>query len=151
MRILHLTLHRKWFDLIAAGRKTVEYRKDTKYWRKRIFDADGFPKKFDLIHFRNGYGLHRPLMEAEFCCALSTDASSCSAENGEKLDGLTIVIGIGKILRFENYVVEKQRLCGGCGSSAHTSESLCPGCTKQLHDGRTAWVDALEPKPQGVK
>lgn len=26
MEILHLTLKKKWFDLIASGSKTIEYR-----------------------------------------------------------------------------------------------------------------------------
>lgn len=35
---LHLVLTRHWFDLIASGEKTVEYRAMTPYWRKRIWD-----------------------------------------------------------------------------------------------------------------
>jgi len=55
MKILHLTLHKKWFDEILAGTKKIEYREIKPYWTKRLFDDDGSPKKFDMIFFRNGY------------------------------------------------------------------------------------------------
>lgn len=57
--ILHLTLHKKWFKEIAAGDKVFEYRKIKPYWTKRLMDGDKF-KKFNEIHFVNGYGEHRP-------------------------------------------------------------------------------------------
>ena len=62
MRILHLTLYKKWFDLIASGEKTEEYREDKPYWQKRLLEPDGFPKMFDAVNFRNGYSNHAPSM-----------------------------------------------------------------------------------------
>ena len=53
MKILHLTLHRKWFDEILNGTKKIEYRNIKPYWTKRLSDS-GKPKKFDEILFRNG-------------------------------------------------------------------------------------------------
>ncbi len=50
MNILHLTLKRKWFDMILSGEKKEEYREIKPYWRKRLLR-----KSFDAIHFRNGY------------------------------------------------------------------------------------------------
>jgi hypothetical protein len=38
MRVLHLTLKKKWFDMIASGEKTEEYREIKKYWIQRICD-----------------------------------------------------------------------------------------------------------------
>jgi hypothetical protein len=38
MNALHIVLKYQWFDLIASGEKTVEYRKITPYWRARIWD-----------------------------------------------------------------------------------------------------------------
>lgn len=35
---LHLILKGKWYDLIASGEKTEEYREAKPYWIKRIFD-----------------------------------------------------------------------------------------------------------------
>jgi hypothetical protein len=36
MRVLHLTLKKKWFDMIASGEKKEEYREDKEYWRRRL-------------------------------------------------------------------------------------------------------------------
>lgn len=102
-KVLHLTLHRKWFDLVATGLKTIEYRRACEHWRRIIFDKNGQPKKFDEIHFRNGYGAHRPLYVAEFCFAVITHASVSACEHGEEVGGLVIVIGIGQKIRSENY------------------------------------------------
>ena len=61
MRILHLTLYRKWFDKIACGEKTEEYRNAEKpYWCRRLSG-----KTFDEVHFRNGYGKDKPFMRLE--------------------------------------------------------------------------------------
>ncbi len=60
-RILHLTLHKEWFDLINSGQKTEEFRSNTPYWNKRL---DG--KTFDEIHFRNGYAKNARKMVVEW-------------------------------------------------------------------------------------
>lgn len=54
---LYLSLFKNWFDQIAAGTKTEEYRKRSDYWRVRLFvNGDhSMPKMFDKIYFRNGY------------------------------------------------------------------------------------------------
>jgi len=66
MKILHLNLHKKWFDLILAGKKKVEYREIKHYWTKRLFNDDGPQKKFDIILFRNGYSKNAREMKVEF-------------------------------------------------------------------------------------
>ena len=55
MKILNLTLKKKWFDEILAGTKNTEYREIKPYWTKRLLNKDGTPIKYDLIYFRNGY------------------------------------------------------------------------------------------------
>ncbi len=60
-RILHLTLLRKWFDLIASGEKTKEYRKIKPYWTKRLAE-----KEFDEIYFKNGYSKNAPFIRVEW-------------------------------------------------------------------------------------
>ena len=37
-RILHLTLKRKWYEMVASGIKTEEYREIKPYWEKRLLD-----------------------------------------------------------------------------------------------------------------
>lgn len=51
MKTLDLVLTAKWFDLIAEGKKTVEYRRATEYWDNRLCKF----KPGDTIRFRRGY------------------------------------------------------------------------------------------------
>ena len=60
-KILHLNLYRKYFDAIADGTKTTEYRDKTDYWKKRI---EG--REYDIIKFRNGYATNAPTMLVEY-------------------------------------------------------------------------------------
>ena len=82
MKILHLPLMAKWYEMIERGEKLEEYREDKPFWRKRLMEcfrsdkngcADAiFPKcrqcfctygaskpgkfkKFDAVKFRYGY------------------------------------------------------------------------------------------------
>lgn len=36
MKTLTLSLKKKWFDMIASGEKTEEYREISPYWQKRL-------------------------------------------------------------------------------------------------------------------
>lgn len=38
MRILHLPLKKKWYEMIEAEIKTEEYREIKPFWEKRLFD-----------------------------------------------------------------------------------------------------------------
>ena len=60
-RILNLTLKKKWFDLIASGKKKTEFREIKNYWEKRLIH-----KKLDEVQFRNGYKTNSPFMRVEF-------------------------------------------------------------------------------------
>ena len=72
MNVLHLTLKKKWFDLIASGKKKVEYREIKPYWIRRLTisksvvpefrDARMKFIRFDEIHLRNGYRKDSPFM-----------------------------------------------------------------------------------------
>jgi hypothetical protein len=73
-KTLHLTLKKKWFDMIASGEKKEEYREIKDYWVNRLFydfghiwDEDGqvfeyTPNEFETVSARNGYGAHRPVV-----------------------------------------------------------------------------------------
>lgn len=54
MATLHLTLKKKWFDLIKSGIKREEYREIKPYWSRRL------NKHYDRIRFRNGYSRNAP-------------------------------------------------------------------------------------------
>ncbi len=58
-RVLHLTLKKKWFDMIASGQKREEYREMKPYWHKRL------SKQYDVIRFRNGYAPTSPTVTVE--------------------------------------------------------------------------------------
>ena len=36
MKILHLTIKKKWFDMILSGEKKEEYREIKPYWNRRL-------------------------------------------------------------------------------------------------------------------
>ena len=87
MRILHVTLYRKWFDAIAAGHKREEYRAATPYWMSRL------SKQYDEIHFRNGYAKDAPFMRVEYkgVQRKQVDGQECFA------------IQLGRILEVRNW------------------------------------------------
>ena len=95
MDILHLTIKKKWFDLIASDKKKIEYREYKPYWVTRLYG-----KHFDEIHFRNGYGKKSPVMVTE-CTGMAVIPPDggylCAPENGEILNGYQFAIGIGRI------------------------------------------------------
>lgn len=49
-RVLRLNLKRKWWEQIKAGTKTVELRRTTDFWRKRLVG-----RHYDEIHLCLGY------------------------------------------------------------------------------------------------
>lgn len=61
MLILHLTLKKKWFDMILSGEKKEEYRDIKPYWRKRLLG-----KNFDAVRFINGYSKKSPTFLIKF-------------------------------------------------------------------------------------
>jgi hypothetical protein len=83
--VLHLTLHREFFDAIAEGRKKTEYRAGTAYWRSRLVDRD-----YSEIVFQNGYASAAPLMRVQ-CLGIRKDRPDRFA------------IRLGKILEVKNY------------------------------------------------
>lgn len=45
MKVLHLTIKKKWFNLIDAGYKLEEYRELKPFWVKRFIDWSEYPKE----------------------------------------------------------------------------------------------------------
>lgn len=71
MKILRLTLNKKWFDMIQSGEKKEEYREIKSYWIDRLTDqksSSSFVKpmslwkfnKYYAIEFVNGYSPNSP-------------------------------------------------------------------------------------------
>jgi hypothetical protein len=84
-RVLRLTLHREFFDKIAAGGKKTEWRDNTSYWRSRLVG-----REYAEVIFRNGYSTRAPLMRVQ-CLGIRKDKSGQFA------------IRLGTILEVKNY------------------------------------------------
>ncbi len=104
MKILRLTLKKKWFDLIASGQKTIEYREVNDYWRARLIHKNYTDyKDFDEIHFRNGYKKKAPFMRIRWVGVSAINSEYHKPENGEKLKGMQFTIFLGEILEIKNH------------------------------------------------
>lgn len=91
MKILHLTLKKKWFDMIASGEKREEYREIKPYWNGRFVN-----KKYNVIHFRNGYSKDCPNMFVELKdIKIGTGLVKWGALEGK----LIYILELGEILR----------------------------------------------------
>jgi predicted DNA-binding WGR domain protein len=90
MTRLYLTLHRRWFDEIAAGTKKEEYREMTPHWQRRIVG-----RQYDEIHFRNGHRQDSPFMRVEYL------GWTRSVQDGKPVFALQL----GKVLEIRNYGV----------------------------------------------
>ena len=94
MSTLHLTLKKKWFDMILLGEKTEEYREIKPYWIKRFYS-----KKYHYISFRNGYTANAPQFTIELkSITPSTGKPEWGAEEGKTY----FVLLLGKIINTKN-------------------------------------------------
>lgn len=118
MKVLHLTLKKKWFDMIASGEKKEEYRELKEYWAKRLTDGIGtyltnfLPKgigyqvkwkEFDVVQFRHGYAKDAPVMVVE--------CKGIEIGHGKHKWGCTkesFVIKLGNIISITGYQVKKE-------------------------------------------
>ena len=85
-KALFLTIKSEFFDLIASGKKTIEYRAKSAYWKQRL------SRVYDEVIIRNGYRLNSPVLRAEFA--------------GINRRGKYFKIKIGKILEINNFSVD---------------------------------------------
>ncbi len=105
-KILHLTLKKKWFDMIASGEKKEEYRQDKMYWKSR-FVKEGYwhsqtCKNFDIVRFKNGYATDARTIDVE-CKGISledlVDVNPKWFGSFQEYEGCRIfIIKLGKIL-----------------------------------------------------
>jgi len=86
-RVLSLNLHREFFDAIADGTKTTEYREYKPYWTRRL---DG--REYDEIHFRNGYATSAPFMRVE-CRGIKVEGRGATKR---------YVIALGRVLEIKD-------------------------------------------------
>lgn len=103
MKILHLNVRKRWFDMIASGEKKEEYREMSEYWWRRLYDDFGIVKKFDVIEFRNGYRKDAPRIRVVH---LATWADRHGRAEWGAPAGRVFIIMLGK--RITAYVEEAQ-------------------------------------------
>lgn len=109
MDILHLTLKKKWFDMILSGEKKEEYREIKPYWETRLSNFDGeqflHHKNYDVVIFKNGYQKDAPTMEVEcsrIYCGYGRD------EWGGIGQEKYYIIELGNVLSTQNCSVESE-------------------------------------------
>ena len=93
-KILHLTLKKKWFDMILSGEKKEEYREIKPYWDKRFIG-----KNYGIVRFKNGYGKNSPVMDIE-CRSIGIGYGTISHGAPKGLE--VYIIRLGEIIRSEN-------------------------------------------------
>lgn len=92
-KILKATLHRRWFDAIAQGQKTEEYREIKPYWTKRL------EKSYDVVQFKNGYRKDAPVMRVEY---LGHQVKTILHPITGRLETV-YAIQLGRVLETKNY------------------------------------------------
>jgi hypothetical protein len=102
MRILHLTLKKKWFDMVASGEKKEEYREIKNHWILRL--CCGFPemysaKDFDVIEFKHGYSSSAPVIKVKYA---GMKIATGKIKWGAKKSKIYFVIKLGKSLKHES-------------------------------------------------
>ena len=105
-KTLHLTIKKKWFDMIASGEKKEEYRETSKHWKSRLFSrisdhelCTKFPDGGVAI-FRNGRRKDSSTMKVEFYDVDLT--SEGKPEWGAEPGMLYFVLKLGRVLEVEN-------------------------------------------------
>ena len=94
MSTLHLTLKKKWFDMILSGEKTEEYRDIKSYYNLRLIG-----KEYDTVIFRNGYARDAPSLTIELkTIRFGTGKPEWGAEEGKNY----FVLYLGKIINTKN-------------------------------------------------
>jgi hypothetical protein len=123
MKVLHLTLKKKWFDMVSDPdpniRKDEEYREIKPYWIKRLtkhctVTYGGMPlpygdfvsldkvhewNEFDAVCFHWGYSKNHPTTLRE-CKGI--DIGKAKPEWSDNWKGRVFIIKLGEILETKN-------------------------------------------------
>lgn len=102
---LHLVLKSKWYDMIASGEKTEEYRETKHYWIKRIFKGSTAKQpeltsvshqlskqtKYERVCFHRGYTNKTMIFEIK-----DVSVGIGNATWGAPIDKVVIIIKLGR-------------------------------------------------------
>lgn len=128
-----MTLKRKWFELIATGRKKEEYREYKPHWINRVYEKTFYksgvvklePKSFDLVEFSNGYG-SVPVAIVKFAGVMVLATSEIKPRHGEIIKKPQFVIFLGDVMELNQkarelvYSSKYLPNCPMCGSKVDT-------------------------------
>ena len=90
MKLLKLTLKRKWFDMVASGEKREEYRIAGPWIMSRLKG-----KEYDAVEFANGYPKTCPRVIVKYRgYRHSTGRPEWGAETGKEY----VVIDLGEVI-----------------------------------------------------
>lgn len=92
MRVLQLTLKKKWFDMIASGEKKEEYREIKPYWAKRFLGHKNLLNPAFYVLFRHGYAKDAPEIMFELN---SIEIGSAKPEWSDNWQGDVFVLKLG--------------------------------------------------------
>jgi len=98
LRVLRLTLKKKWFDMIASGEKTEEYRTPSAWIFSRLIG-----KEYDVVEFSNGYGKHVPRVVVKY---FGWHQGPGRSEWGGTWQNRYVVIRLGHVISRHNRVAK---------------------------------------------
>ena len=116
MKVLHMTLKKKWFDMILRGEKKEECREIKPYWISRLVDAlddsekgkycsffwkvgwwtMSTPIHYDFVEFKNGYSKDSPKFQIEI---LNIETGRAKSEWSDSLNTDVFIIKLGNIIK----------------------------------------------------
>ena len=100
MKVLHLTLSKKSFEVMVTGEKQFEFREPSTWMASRLTG-----KTYDVVKFVNGYGKDKPYFIAEYINFVQAqDGFTKSYSNGliVNVHGGDFIIHLGKIIETGN-------------------------------------------------
>lgn len=109
LRVLRLTLKKKWFDMIASGEKTEEYRTPSEWIFSRLIG-----KGYDVVEFSNGYGKHVPRVVVKY---FGWHQGPGRPEWGGMWQNRYVVIRLGHVISLHN--VQAQTPATGASADTH--------------------------------
>lgn len=98
MKILHSTIKKKFFDMIASGVKKEEYKEIKDFWKVRLFDQEeGTPIKYDAIKLYNGWACSEkyPNILVEY---KGVSIGNAKPEWSDNWQGNVFIIKLGEII-----------------------------------------------------
>lgn len=104
MKTLHLTLKKKWFDMIFSGEKKEEYREIKDYWLKRlcfndpvrIHECIAYNTDYKIVEFKNGYSKDARKFQIEL---LEITTGKANPKWGYDLGETVFIIKLGNIIQ----------------------------------------------------